>query len=167
MCNWLYGFLFVANLKYVQATILEKKVNLSPWRWIGHFSPLQSGALDYRIPSNPHGNNLGLSSRNVYPPHLWNGFPQDINKHMATDSTDRSSCHLWCHFCPYVKAGSQRIGLCQYGPWWFSCLSWPKAMDSGTAPVTMAYHYIHVWDLRELSAKRAHTVGSGYLNHKA
>lgn len=39
----------------------------------------------------------------------------------------------------------------------FLCLSWPEAMGSGAEPVTMAYHYDHVWDLRGLSAK-GHTL---------
>lgn len=103
----------------------------------------------------------------LIPPHLWNGFPQDINKHMAANCTDCSSCHLWCHFGPYVRVRSQRTGLCQYGPLWVCCLSWPEAMGSGNGPVTLAYHYVHVWDLRELSAKRAHIADGGYLNHKA
>lgn len=39
----------------------------------------------------------------------------------------------------------------------FACLSWPEAMGSGAAPVAMAYHYVHVWGLRGLSAK-GHTL---------
>lgn len=48
-----------------------------------------------------------------------------------------------------------------------ACLSWPEATGSGAVPVTMAYHYVHVSDLRRVVCQRAHTVDSGYLNHKA
>ncbi len=158
---------FFANLKCVKGISLEREVGLSPERWWGRFDTFQSGALDCSIPSNPHGNNLGLSCCNAYPPHLWNGFPQDINKHMATDSIGRSACHLWCHFCPYVRVRPQRIGLCQYGPQWLPL----SFMTRGNGQWRCASHHgISLCPCvrpQRVVCQRAHTVGWGYLNQQA
>lgn len=83
----------------------------------------------------------------VIPPYLWNGFPQDVSRHMASDST--ACCHLCCHFYPYVRMRSQMTSGCQSGPWWVCSFSWPEAMGSGTVPFSMVYHY--VWHPREMS----------------
>ncbi len=92
-----------------RASCLKKRLVCSPERWWGHLTHFNLGHLI--AVSNPHGNNLGLSLCDAYPPHLWNGFPQDINEH--TGCMDCSLCHLWFHFCPYVRARSQRIDLYQ------------------------------------------------------
>lgn len=171
-CNlpfWLHSpfirdrLVIVANLKYVKSVSLEREVGLSPERWLGHFDTFQSGALDCSIPSNPHGNNLGLSLCNAYPPHLWNGFSQDINQHMVTDCKGCSVCHLWFHFCPYVRVR-------WFMPVWPLMIS-PSFRTRGNGQWHCAIHHgislcPCVWPQRVV-CQRAHTMGSGYLNHKA
>lgn len=61
---------FCFNLKYVKCVCLEREVSVSRERWLGHFNTFQSGALHCCIPSNPHGNNPGLSRCIAYPPHI-------------------------------------------------------------------------------------------------
>ena len=155
----------IFNPECVKGISLEREIGLSSERWWGHFYAFQSGALDCSIPSNPHGNNLGLSCCNAYPPHLWNGFPQDIDKQLGC--VDSSACHLWCHFCPYVRVRSQRIDLFQHGPWWLS-LSF-RTRGNGQRR-RASHHGISLCPCvrpPRVVCQRAHTVGSGYLNHNA
>lgn len=107
---------------------------LNGWS-VGAEVTFQSGTLDCNIPSNPHGNNLGLSCCDAYHWQLWNGLP-----HKTSTQAHELQCRLHCL--------SSMMPFFVHMWWWdlrgliyantapddFACLSLPEAVALRQSP---------------------------------
>lgn len=139
---WLYSYskrhwwptVLIWNL--LRASILTRRLVL-----VKRDGEVQSGALDCNIPSNPHGNNLGLS---------WCCL--SVASLMWIFLRLQQAYRLqWYHFCPFQSeiSGDSFMPLRP-----LMTLSFMTRGSGQWCSTTMAYYYVHEWRLWGVSAER-------------